>query len=151
MRTFFVSLTPRPLAIAALSALVLTACGSGGESATDAVASQQTIEVHETDFAIEPAPGRVEKAGVVRISVKNDGEKPHSLAVETPNGVVQTETLAAGESGHATATLAEGTYTWFCPVGDHRERGMEGKLVVGGTGGEATPDETEYRGKAGTY
>ena len=30
----------------------------------------------------------------------------------------------------------------YCPVGDHRDRGMEGTIIVGGGGGGTTTDET---------
>ena len=52
------------------------------------------------------------------------------------------------------STWQEGSYELYCPIGDHRDQGMEGELVVGvagaggGTGGrdEARTSEDEDDG-----
>ena len=40
--------------------------------------------------------------------------------------------MAAGASGDVelTAPAQPGTYTFYCPVWNHRQKGMEGKLIV---------------------
>ncbi len=110
--------------------------GNGGSDQTSEEAAE-TIEVSLTDFAISPANPRVESGGQVEFRVKNDGETVHDLEVEGPG----TETKLAseldpGQSGTLTVDLsAPGSYEWYCPVGNHRENGMEGKITVAGEGG----------------
>ena len=137
-------MTRSTLAAVIAAALIAGAgCGSDDEEGpVEPASAPTTLRVTETDFAIEPAEGRVEAPGAVRVAVVNRGEAPHSLAIETPGGIVRTGTLAPGESGHVEADLDAGTYTWFCPVGDHRARGMEGTVTVGsGTSGRPDADE----------
>jgi plastocyanin len=126
-------------ALVALAAVVAAGCGAdepaGAAKTTGSTAA--TLSVTETEFAIDPASARVKAPGTVRLSVVNRGKAPHALAVDTPEGVVQTRTLAAGASGELKVDLDDGTYTWYCPIGDHRARGMEGKVVVG-SGDSAT-------------
>ena len=110
--------------------------GNGGSDQTSEGAAE-TIEVSLTDFAISPANPRVESGGQVEFRVKNDGETVHDLEVEGPG----TETKLAseldpGQSGTLTVDLSEpGSYEWYCPVGNHRENGMEGEITVAGEGG----------------
>ena len=69
----------------------------------------------------------------------------HALEVEGPTGEVETADLGPGESADLAVDLSEdGEYEIYCPVGDHRDRGMEGTIAVGAGGGGAgtTTDET---------
>lgn len=46
---------------------------------------------------------------------------------------VKTDTIAAGETERVTFTIpdnASGEYTFYCSIGNHREQGMEGTIVV---------------------
>ena len=90
----------------------------------------ETVQVSETDFAIDPANPTVQ-AGTVTFEVTNDGQAPHNLEVEGNGIEAELEAdLAAGESGTLTVDLQPGTYEWYCPVGNHAEMGMEGELTV---------------------
>jgi plastocyanin len=136
--------------VAGLAAAALAGCGADeAERATQSRAS--TLSVTETDFAIDPADATVDEAGTVRITVVNRGQAPHALAIETRDGAVQTDTLNAGDSGEVEADLEEGTYTWYCPIGDHRAKGMEGKLTVGDATApeDSGSAESESRGNYG--
>lgn len=130
--------------VALLACAALAACGE--EENQPAVPAGGALSVTLTDFAIEPAEVRMEAAGVVRASVVNRGKSPHALAIETADGVVKTKTLAAGESGEVEAELEDGTYAWFCPVGDHRAKGMEGAVTVGDAARTDGSSEREPRG-----
>ena len=99
----------------------------------------------ETDFALDPSSLSVDEAGEVTIRVVNDGELEHALEVEGDGDGVEEETgtLAPGESAELTVELAAGSYTMYCPIGNHREHGMEGTVVVaGGAGGAGTGGTT---------
>ncbi len=82
-----------------------------------------------TDFAIDPRNAK-EKAGLVTFRVVNEGSAPHALAIEGDGVEVETETLGAGAKATLEADLQAGEYDWYCPVGDHAEQGMKGKLTV---------------------
>jgi plastocyanin len=133
-----------------LLALALAACGgdddddngapAGEESAAEqpagggtygtATGVGETVEVSETDFAIDPANPAVD-GGTVTFRVSNDGETTHNLEVEG-NGIEEEleADLAPGETGELTVDLDPGTYEWYCPVGNHADLGMEGELTV---------------------
>jgi uncharacterized cupredoxin-like copper-binding protein len=140
-RSFVIAAT----VLAALaSAFVLAACGGdddeptiaaptttdGATGATGAQGGGETVDVSETDFAIDPADPTV-NAGTVTFDITNDGEVVHNLEVEG-NGVEEAleQDLQPGQSGELTVDLEPGTYEWYCPVGDHAEQGMEGELTV---------------------
>lgn len=98
------------------------AAGGGGGS---------TVPVSETDFKIDPADPTV-KAGTVTFEVSNDGATTHTLEVEGPDGETELEPeLAPGDEGTLEVDLSKpGTYEWYCPVGNHRDLGMEGEITV---------------------
>ncbi len=62
----------------------------------------------------------------------NDGATDHALEIEGNGDEEATETIGAGESATVTLDLKPGTYTMYCPIGNHRELGMEGKITVSG-------------------
>ena len=122
-------------------ALLLVAAGLlviGGGAA--AVYAQTTTTVGMTEFMFEPADVRV-SSGRVTFTLRNDGQFPHNLHIEG-NGVSMDVKpdgpVAGGQSFTGAVTLAAGTYETWCPVDQHRERGMVGTLeaaAVGGGGG----------------
>ena len=67
-------------------------------------------------------------AGEVTLTMANpDGNTmPHAVALEDDSG----EVVQPGGTSTVSADLQPGTYTFFCPVGDHRQEGMEGTLTV---------------------
>jgi plastocyanin len=106
--------------------------GGGGGGSTGGGGGGQTLNVSETDFKLDPADPSV-NAGEVTIKATNDGQTTHSLEVEG-NGIEETELpndLAPGDSGELTVDLSKpGTYEWYCPIGNHRDLGMEGEITV---------------------
>lgn len=121
------------LGISALAvALAVAACGgNGGEGKAPAGQPVARIDVRETEFKLDPANPRIDKPGVVEFRVQNAGQTIHALEVEGPRGEVETEDIQPGKSSTLRAELTEpGEYTWYCPVGGHKEQGMEGKITV---------------------
>lgn len=107
------------------------------EATGEAVA---TVEMSLTDFKLDPADPEVDEAGVIEFTLTNDGQAPHNLEVETPQGEFELEQdIEAGGSATLKAEVTEpGEYVIYCPVGNHREMGMEGTLTVAGGGGGGT-------------
>jgi uncharacterized cupredoxin-like copper-binding protein len=116
--------------------------GGGTTAATTGTAGNTTqaagtIDVSLIDFRIDPPNPRIAKAGQVQFQVKNEGGTVHSLEVEGPNGETKLpKELNPGQTGALTVDLSKpGKYEWYCPVGRHREFGMEGEITVAGGGG----------------
>jgi plastocyanin len=89
------------------------------------------LDVSEREFRLSPGGARLDRPASVEIDVTNRGRRPHALAVESPVGERRTRTLRPRESARLTVALDRpGRYRWWCPVGDHRERGMRGTIGV---------------------
>ena len=135
----------RRIGLLALVSLALAACGDEGEPADAGDAAGEgaaTTKIVLTDFALGPSSLSLEP-GSYTVRVVNEGETFHALKVDGPTGEFETGELQPGESASLAVDLSEaGEYGLTCPVGDHRERGMEGTLTVGGGGGGTTTDET---------
>jgi plastocyanin len=73
------------------------------------------------------------KAGTVTITMDNPSADamPHAVSIEGSGGVDENgETVQPGGTSKVSADLEPGTYTFYCPVGSHRQAGMEGTLTV---------------------
>jgi plastocyanin len=70
------------------------------------------------------------KAGKVTIVMDNPSDLPHAVEVEG-NGVEEAgETVGKGGVSKVSADLKAGEYEFYCPVGNHKDAGMEGTLTV---------------------
>ncbi len=132
--------------VAFLLLVALAGCGTGDDGGeADGGGAEAPLEVTAVDFAFEPSSLEVAQSGGT-LTLANDGEFPHALAVEGAD--VSTDTIDPGASTELALELDAGSYTIFCPVGDHRDRGMEGTLVVGGAaaagGGDVPADDSDY-------
>jgi plastocyanin len=117
-------------------ALIVVAAGLltiGGGAA--AVYAQSTSTVVMSEFMFAPDNMRV-SAGRDTFTLQNSGMFPHNLHIEGNGVSVDVKAdgpVAGGESFTGAVTLAPGTYDVWCPVSNHRERGMVGTLTVAGT------------------
>ena len=117
-------------AVAVVAGLALAGCG---DDAGDAGTSSR---LEATEFEFSPAQVTAE-VGEHEFEIVNRGETEHALEIHAPGGEVVTDRVAPGDSATVTADLSEtGTYELYCPVGDHRRRGMEGSVTVEEAGGE---------------
>lgn len=90
-----------------------------------------TIEVTATDFKLvaEPVDGLIPADYLVVL--RNDGATAHSLAIRGPGVDEATRQLKPEkDTVDLQARLSPGSYVLWCPVGDHRERGMEVDLLI---------------------
>ena len=101
---------------------------TGSDASGRAVA---TVELEATEYAFDPANPGVESAGVVKFEVSNAGKVPHALEVEGPEGEVATRKIGPGSATTIGADLGEpGRYKFYCPIGDHEQRGMAGEVYI---------------------
>jgi plastocyanin len=110
----------------------LAATSRGGPN-RDAIDSggPAVVRLSEAEFAITPGNPRVTGTHVVQLTVTNNGSITHAIAVRTPFGVIKSERIAPGQQGGLTIDLVKpGIYTFYCPLGNHRLKGMQGSLVV---------------------
>lgn len=113
----------------AMIALVAVACTPDDTNGGPAAEGDGFIDVTLTEFAIDmPATG-VE--GEVTFRITNDGDMDHGFVV-AGDGVDEqiVDSVRPGTTETLTVALAPGTYTVWCPIGDHREQGMEARIEV---------------------
>jgi plastocyanin len=70
------------------------------------------------------------KAGKVTIVMDNPSDLPHAVEIEGDGVEVAGETVTKGGVSKASADLKAGEYEFYCPVGNHKDAGMEGTLTV---------------------
>ena len=103
--------------------------GGGGEASGGGGGEALTLTA-DPGGDISWEPGELSApAGSVTIKLVNESSVPHAVEVEG-NGVEEaSETITAGDT-ELTVDLEAGEYTFYCPVGQHRQNGMEGTLTV---------------------
>lgn len=106
-----------------------------------ALAQDNTVQVGLSEFTID-MPDSI-PAGMTTFEVSNNGSFEHNFRIEG-EGVDQAfdTNLQAGESGTMEVELQPGSYTVYCPVGNHREQGMELQLTVTEAEMQATEEAT---------
>jgi plastocyanin len=96
--------------------------GGGGETLSLAAPEDGSLKFDKTELDA--------KAGNVTIDFDNPSSTPHAVTVEG-NGIEEkgTKTVTMDKAS-VTLDLEPGEYEFYCPVGNHRSAGMEGKLTV---------------------
>jgi plastocyanin len=98
-------------------------------AATTPAAGRSAVAVSATEFKFTPANIDV-KSGAATFALRNDGGAPHALEVDG-NGIEKSsQVIEGGQSTQLKVTLKPGRYEIYCPVGNHRQMGMEGTLTV---------------------
>jgi iron uptake system component EfeO len=119
-----------------LTTAALAACGDEANDAASSSASEgaaRTVAFELTDSGCSPAHATV-RAGVVRISVTNDGTaKTDEVELKDEDGTIlgERENLAPGLSGDFTLTLQPGRYVLNCSF--QNEQRDNGTLTVTGS------------------
>jgi plastocyanin len=112
------------LAIVALVAIALVACGGGSSTSSNPA----NITVTLTEFKFDPMNVTVSPGQAVNLTLKNTGSVDHTWVVV---GTTVKFTVAAGKTTTQTFTApAAGTYVIDCDIAGHKEAGMVGQLIV---------------------
>jgi plastocyanin len=70
-------------------------------------------------------------AGMVTVDFTNNSALQHDVVLtDSQNKIVGQTPVFQGGSKSFTATLAPGTYTYYCSVPGQRQAGMQGTLTV---------------------
>ncbi len=98
------------------------------DPASTPAAASPTQEVHLIEYAVHvPATLTASRTG---FNVENGGKEDHAFVIEG-NGVrEETEVLKQGGTSSVTVDLKPGTYTVYCPVKDHAQKGMKTTVTV---------------------
>src|SRR5262245_10302346 len=144
----------RVAVLAAIAAFAFAACGGEDEPAatpapTETATEAPTEAATETPtqaaagggstLKIAADPGGAKafteteltaKAGEVTVEFSNESQLPHAVEIEGNGVEEETETVTGKDAAPIKVDLKPGTYTYYCPVGDHRAAGMEGTLTV---------------------
>ena len=128
-----------------VAASTVAACGGGDDNGSEATATATEESGGtssgggggETLDLAAPADGSLKfdktaleaKAGKVTINFDNPSSVPHAVEVEGNGVEEETKTITKGKAS-VTVDLKAGEYEFYCPVGNHRQQGMEGKLTV---------------------
>jgi len=105
--------------------------GGPGNAVVDGLSPPQVAPtaVGLTEYQIEMPTSL--SAGVHLFNVANNGGDEHNLTVEGQGIKIEFVTdLTPGQTQNMQLYLGPGTYAVYCPVGDHREQGMDVGLTV---------------------
>lgn len=97
---------------------------------TATTTTPNTVQVTLVDHRIE-MPDTL-PPGMTTFEIRNNGQRDHNFEIEG-QGIEQKlpANLKNGQSGTLEVDLRPGTYTVYCPVGNHaEERGMTRQLTV---------------------
>ncbi len=125
-------------ALALVAGLALGGCGEsrgGGAQVTTTprtvpAPGERVVLVALTDYRLKPTNPPVSRRGAIRFEATNDGNVKHALSVNGPSGPVRTRALVPGERVTLTLTLPAGTFKWACPIANHEQLGMTGRVRV---------------------
>jgi plastocyanin len=120
--------------VATVALALLTGCGGGGDGSAEGCpapgSESGALLATEKDFSIELDRTDL-TAGTYEITVCNEGEATHDLAVERDGETLETsDQIGPGESTTLTIDLEAGDYVFYCSIADHREMGMEIDVTV---------------------
>ena len=103
--------------------------GASGTSSTGGSGSRLALAADPSGELAFDKTKLTAKAGKVTIRFQNASSTPHAVEIDGHGVEKETDTITKG-SGSVTADLEPGTYEFYCPVGNHRQAGMEGTLTV---------------------
>ena len=95
--------------------------GGGGQQIALSAPADGSLKFDKTELTAQ--------AGKDTINFDNPSSVPHAVEIEG-NGVEEETKTVTKDKASVTVELKAGTYDFYCPVGNHRAEGMEGKLTV---------------------
>jgi plastocyanin len=110
------------------------ACGGGSSSTASTptpTPTPKTVSLTESEFKIDPGTLSL-KPGTYIFQLQNGGNFSHDLHIATSDGseIAHSDLMAKAASTTFQVDLKKGTYTMWCAVDGHRQRGMQGTITV---------------------
>ena len=87
------------------------------------------ITVTETEYSFGPKTIELKKGDKVKLVFKNEGGLPHDFVIDDLDLRTRTTSPGSSETLEFIADTA-GKFTYYCGIGNHRDEGMEGILIV---------------------
>jgi plastocyanin len=87
------------------------------------------IEIAFTEYEMKPDKIRV-GPGAVTFVLRNKGRFAHNFHVEGPGVDAHAEKFSPGTTIRLEVALQEGEYKLSCPLSNHDQRGMHGRLIA---------------------
>jgi len=145
-------------AVAGAVALSIAACGGGSGSGSTGAGSSgggpvsgTKVTVSLTEFHVGLSQQSF-KPGTYTFVVSNDGSVTHALDVTGPGlSNADTSDLSPGQKTNLTVTLQAGSYDFFCPIGNHKQLGMNMNVSVSVSGGSASGGGSSNGGGGSGY
>jgi plastocyanin len=107
--------------------------GGGSGAGTETTLAVSAVGAYPVNPAFDPATVSVAAGTLVHVTFTNEDVLPiqHNWVVAGINGA-SSDTVGSGEQStfDFTAPPVAGTFVFYCSIGDHRDRGMEGSLTV---------------------
>jgi uncharacterized cupredoxin-like copper-binding protein len=98
-------------------------------TATTPSSGRSAVAVSASEFKFTPS-NLDAKSGQATFKLTNAGGAPHALEIDG-NGIEKSsQVIEGGQSTELKVDLKPGKYEIYCPVGNHRQMGMEGTLTV---------------------
>lgn len=93
------------------------------------ITEAREIVVEGNEFKFSPTSIIVEKGEKINLVFKNIGKFPHNIMVDELG--ISSKTINGGEEDSVEfVSEKSGTFAMYCGVGNHRQQGMEGKVIV---------------------
>jgi len=108
---------------------VLAAVGALVAASVTSAATSLSLKASKTDLKFNKKTLRAAH-GKVTIAMTNPSSTKHAIAIEGHRIDKKGKTVGKNKTSRVTVTLKKGTYTFYCPVSDHEDQGMKGKLIV---------------------
>ncbi|NMH99425.1 hypothetical protein HF526_19210 [Pseudonocardia sp. K10HN5] len=108
---------------------VPTTAAAAGTAAAEPAGKQVTVTMSE--FALTLSE-QTFTPGTYTFVADNTGQYPHTITINGPGVQNQSASgpLKSGQSASLTVTLQPGSYEIWCPVGDHKAKGMTTTITV---------------------
>ena len=104
----------------------------GGQVQAQGAAKPQVVAVKLSEWTMGMMDMKVK--GAVQFDIVNEGKYPHVFTLEGKIGdqsiAVSSILLKANEKTSLTLLLPAGSYTVYCPLPGHADKGMKGTLTV---------------------
>jgi plastocyanin len=118
-------------AVLSFAALVCTSASGRAPASPE----PEAVTIVATEYAFSPAEIHVAAGQPLRLTLVNKGKDVRSIRFTLSYGELPFATsVPPGQS--ATEVLSDlgdpGRYRFYCPMSEHRERGMSGVLVISG-------------------